>query len=180
MKICIALLLMSFSLSTFAALGMKPGLWEIQMSLAGADGKQTDPMAEMRKAMAGMSPEQQKQMAGVMGKMGGGKMGIAPGGGMQVCYTKEMLENEANLNQQKDKKCTTTVKEKSASKVIADFKCDDGTSGTSNFTIKDSSNYNGIVDVTDKTGKKSKMTFNGKFASNDCGDVKPMTPPAKK
>ncbi|MEK6623340.1 MAG: DUF3617 family protein, partial [Bdellovibrionota bacterium] len=139
----------------------------------GTGGKQVDPMAEMRKAMAKMSPEQQTQMAAMMGKMGG-KVGMTPAGAMRICYTKEMLENEANLNQQKDKKCTSTIKEKSARKIVADFKCEDGTSGSSIFTIKDTSNYTGDVNVTDKSGQKSKMSLNGKFVSNDCGDVKPF------
>ena len=123
--------------------------------------------------MAGMSPEQQKQMAGMMGKMG--KMGMSPGGAMRMCYTKEMMENEGNLNQQKDKKCTNTVREKSASKIVIDFKCDDGTSGTSIMTIKDSTHYTANVDMTDKTGQKSKMSLNGKFVDSDCGDIKPLT-----
>ncbi|MBI2521243.1 MAG: DUF3617 domain-containing protein [Bdellovibrio sp.] len=173
MKIIVAFLMILSSFSTFAALGIKPGLWEMEMTMGGADGKQVDPMAEMRKAMAKMSPEQQKQMAAMMGKMGG-RMGMTPGGAMRICYTKEMLENEANLNQQKDKKCTSTIKEKSAKKIVANFKCEDGTSGNSIFTIQDTSNYSGDVDVTDKSGQKSKMSLKGKFVSNDCGDVKPF------
>lgn len=182
MKLLLApLLLALLSLPAFAALNMKPGLWEMEMQMGGGDG-QPDPMAQMREAMAGMSPEQQKQMMAMMGKMrGGAGLGVNDKGGIttKVCYTKEMLENEASLAQQKDKKCTTNIKEKTAKKVVLDFKCEDGTMGDGVWTIEEPTKFLGLMNVTDKKGQKNKMTFKGKFASNDCGTVKPFNSSAQ-
>jgi len=190
MKIFTIALGLVFSLTAFAGLNMKPGLWEIKMNMQGADGGQKDPMAEMHKAMAGMSPEQKKQMAAMMGKVGSmgsmgamgtkGKMpapamGLSPAGNIQVCYTKEMLENEESITKQQGKKCKTDITKKTSTNVVANFKCEDGTSGVSNWTIKNATSYLGKVDIKDKDGKKTHMTFNGKFAKADCGNIKPKT-----
>ena len=95
------LLLLSFifSSTSFAALSIKPGLWNIEVKM-NKDGKVTDPHAKMAAAMAKMSPEQNKQMQAMMAKMSA-KAGYGEGGspfgfgehGLQVCYTNEMLKN---------------------------------------------------------------------------------------
>ena len=73
------------------AQAMKPGLWEINNKMAG--GEMDAAMAEMRKQMAEMPPEQRKQMEAMLAPQG---VRMAPGAGggmaMQVCMTKEMAE----------------------------------------------------------------------------------------
>jgi len=130
-------------------------------------GKKVDPMAEMKKAMAGMSPEQRKQMEMAMGR-------TMNGNGTSVCYTQELLNQQNGLVPDSDEqKCKTDIKIKTSSKFAADFKCEDGASGTMEFNRDSKEKFNGLVRMT-RDGKFSKVVYEGKFVNADCGSVKPV------
>lgn len=185
MKLILVIALFS-STATQAALSMKPGLWTIDMKMK-KDGKEFDPQAKMKEAMAKMSPKQREQMEAMMAKMGAGN-GSASFGmsekGMQVCFTGKTLQNEEFLHQHKQRDCETSFPTKTPNRVVTVFKCKNGTSGTAEWNVKDSTHYQGAVKITDKKGSKSEINYLGSFVNADCGKVKPieemMPKPAKK
>lgn len=174
-----------FASPSFAALAIKPGLWTIETKMK-KDGKEFDPQAKMKEAMAKMTPEQRKQMESVMQKMaghGGSAIGMSDKG-MQVCFTGKMIQNEEFLNQHKQHDCETTFPTKTSTRVVTEFKCKNGTNGTAEWNVKDSTHYQGAVKMTTGKGEKTEINYLGTFASADCGKVKPiesmMEKPAKK
>ncbi len=169
MKFLMLFLLVSLS---YAAIDINPGLWEVEMKIS-SGGKEIDPMAEVKKAMAKMSPEQKKQMEAMMKKMGK-KVELGDSGGFKVCYTKEMLAKDENIAKQKNKKCKTSDLVRAENKIKMNFECEDGTKGTGIWTIIDKESYKGDMDMTSAQGKSGKVIFNGKFSKKDCGTVKPI------
>lgn len=159
------------SLPAMAALDLTPGLWTIDMQIE-ARGKKIDPSAEMKKAMAKLSPEQRQQMAAMMGQQGA----MLSPEGTKVCYTKEMLSMEESIARtDKNEKCKTSKVKATSKRVETTFVCEDGTKGDAVWTVENAKLYKGLVNITEKTGQTSKINYTGKFASSDCGKVKPTT-----
>lgn len=187
------ILSLMFASPSFAALSIKPGLWTIETKMK-KDGKEYDPQAKMKEAMAKMSPEQKKQMEQMMAKMSA-KMGHPSNPnaasafgmsekGMQVCFSGKTLQNEEFLNQHKQHDCTNNFTTKSSTRVVMEFKCKNGSNGTAEWNVKDSTHYQGAVKMTNSKGDKSEINYLGTFTSADCGKVKPIdeviAPSAKK
>ncbi len=161
---------------SFAALAIKPGLWSIQ-SIVKHGGQEYDAGKIMKEAMAKMSPEQKKQMEAMMKKMGkNGPAFSMSDKGMQVCFSQEMLKNEEFLNQHQDQKCKTAFPVKTSKHVVAEFKCESGTSGTADWQVKDSTHYIGKVSFNDKGGQKTEVNYKAEFVNTDCGSIKPVDP----
>lgn len=158
-----------------ASINIKPGLWEVKSTVQ-SGGRTMDPHAELKKAMAGMSPEQRKMMESRMGSM------VRPGGsGFQVCYTPDLLNRDDAFGRQKGgSDCTHETRSKTATRIEMDFKCKDGSAGTSEWTIQDSEHYQGKVSMTQAKGAKSDVQMSGRFLKADCGSVKPLVVPASK
>ena len=166
------------SLSSSAALSIKPGLWTVETKVK-KDGKEYDPQAKMREAMAKMSPEQKKQMEAMVAKMSekmGQKNSAAMGSigitdqGMQICYTEKMLENEELITKNKHQQdCETTFPVKTSTRVVTEFKCKNGSSGTAEWNVKDSTHYQGAVKMTTAKGEKAEVNYVASFTSSDCG-----------
>jgi hypothetical protein len=104
-----------------AAQSMKPGLWEMQQKMGG-NPQMDQAMAEMQKQLAAMSPEQRKQMEGMMAGRG---VQVAPGAGgamaVKVCMTKEMAERNEVPASQGD--CKTTQQSRSGNTIKMAFAC---------------------------------------------------------
>ncbi len=174
MKKLIVVVLMMIAPTSFGALSMKPGLWTIETKMK-RDGKEYDPQAQIKAAMAKMSPAQKKQMEAMMAKMGHDTSAIGMSEkGMQVCFTGETLKNEEFLNPHQQRDCETSFPVKTSTRVVTEFKCKGGSSGTAEWNVKDSTHYNGFVKMTDKNGVKSEINYLGTFVSADCGKVKPI------
>lgn len=171
MKSLFSLSLVLMVTSAYAtSFDIKPGLWKLDMNIE-SGGKKIDPMAEVKKAMANMTPEQRKQMEAAMGR-------TLQDSGTSVCYTQELLNQQNGLVPENDEQnCKTDVKTKTAGKFAADFKCEDGATGTMEFNRASKEKFNGLVRVT-KEGALSKIVYEGKFVSADCGSVSPV--PASK
>lgn len=169
-KILLILTALSMS-SSFAALDMKTGLWKVEVKVNNG-GKEVNLQSEMQKALAKMPPERKKQMMEMMAKMNTGA-GMSENGDLQVCYNEKMLGNEASMLQQnKDKKCDTKIKEKSSKKFVAEFNCTDGTKGTATWNVTSQTSYSGNVKA-EKAGKITEINHQGQFVSKDCGKIKP-------
>lgn len=154
-------------------MNMKPGLWEIKTKMKSAKGETTDPMAHMKEAMAKMPPAQRKQMEAMMAKNGT----VFGGEGIKTCYTKESLNDDAALMNQKKgpSKCTTKILEKSSSKTKMEFSCEDGSKGTGEWNFSGNEKYNGVMKLTTAKGQTSEILHDANFISSDCGNVKPIS-----
>lgn len=157
--------------STFAnaALNMKPGLWKVGMMIE-SDGKKFDPTAQMKASLAKMPEAQKKQMMDMMAKQGAG---ISANGDTQVCYTKAMIDKPESFQKQQEMKCDTKIIKNTSSEVSTNFKCEDGTTGDSKWSVTSPEKMTGLVNVKDPKGKLSKINYTGSFVKADCGAVKP-------
>lgn len=176
-----ALLVSALATASFAAgaQALKPGLWEINNKMDAAG--RGDPMAELHKQMAQMSPQQRKQMEAAMAQSGV-KMAPGAGGGMamQMCMTREMVErNDVPMQEG----CRTTVNQRSGNTQKFAFTCSNPpSSGEGQVTYAGPEAYS--TKMTMKTAAQGRtetttMEANGRWLKADCGNVKPMAPPKK-
>lgn len=175
MKVITLFFFSLFSLPAFCKIDIKPGLWAIKSQIE-HNGKTINPAQEMQKAFANVPPEQRKKMAEMMAKMGKPNpfAGMsADGDSIKVCYTKEMLEDESNLNDMKNKKCKQKKMNRQKNKIEMSFECEDGTSVEGQWTIVDEKNFHSDISTQSKDGKKGNIKMQGKFQSSQCGKVKP-------
>jgi hypothetical protein len=170
------------SAGAFAQSQMKPGLWEITHKTQTSSGQMEQQMAQMQQQMASMPPEQRKMVEEMMAKRGM-KMGTAGGSGMsmKMCVTKEMAErNEMPTQDRGD--CKKSV-QRSGNTVKMSFTCaNPSSSGEGQFTFNSPESYSmKMVVNTQMQGKPETMNMEGtgKWLAADCGDIKPIRPPAK-
>lgn len=140
---------------------LKPGLWEIKMKMF-QNGKEFDPMAEVMKQLEKLPEEQRKMILSQMKASG------KEAGSTQICYTKEMLKEPTKLAEDEDSECDYKEQSKSPKRVVATFKCKDGTTGTSVWELKDANNMQVKMDAKRKDGTQSKMEYSAKFLKSDC------------
>lgn len=159
----------------------KPGLWEINHQINGAAGSQmAEAMAQMKRQMASMPPEQRKMMEDMMAKQGVG-MG-ANGATVKVCLTKEMVErNEVASTAQPG--CTTGFSPRSGNTMKFSYLCAEPPStGQGQVTFVSDTAYTMTMTAqTTQKGKTEKMDLSAsaKWLSADCGAVKPLGVPKK-
>lgn len=153
---------------------LKPGLWQMQQS---AGGKADSGMAGMEQAMAGMSPEQRKQMEAMMARRGRVLAPTGDGGmAMKVCLTREMIDR--NDIPAIRGKCQIGRQQRSGNTLNIAFTCSDPPSkGDSQVVLDSPEAFTIHTDVT-TTGtaqpERMSMAGSGKWLSTDCGDVKPV------
>lgn len=156
---------------------LKPGLWEMTMKMKSGE-TEIDPQAALKKSMEKMSPEQRKQMSAMLAKSGM-SVGTPGEGGTKICYTKEQLDHGPNLGQTHNRHCESIVKQQTSKRMVMDFKCQDGSTGTGEWNFHSSTGYDGKMKFTKKDGKIMEMSQKGRFLSANCGDVKPFALPKK-
>jgi hypothetical protein len=162
---------------------LKPGLWEMSNKMQSGSGQLEKGMAEMQKQMASMPPEQRKMMEDMMAKQGVSMGAGAPGNMvMKMCMTKEMVERNELPAQQGD--CKTTSSPRAGNTMKMSFVCTQPpSSGEGQVTFISPEAYSmKMVMHTKVDGKPEKMNMDGsgKWLAADCGNIKPMAPPAKK
>ena len=168
--------------SAAGAQNLKPGLWEITHKMQ-SSGQMGQDMAQMQQQMASMPPEQRKMMEEMMAKQGV-KPGAGGAGGMSLktCMTKEMAEKNELPAQQGD--CTTTHQSRSGNTMKFTVACTKPPStGEGQVTFISPEAYSMKMAVTSESrGKPEKMNMEGggKWLGSDCGNIKPIAPPAKK
>ena len=164
-----------------SAQNLKPGLWEVT-SKTGGSGEMDKQMKEAQEAMAGMSPEQRKQVEAMMAKQGV-TMGKAGPGGMttQICMSKDMVERNEMPAQQGD--CRTTKQQRSGNTITMAWTCTNPpSSGEGRYTIVSPEAYTTKMTMRSTVqGKAETMTMDGsgKWLRADCGNLKPMGPAKK-
>jgi hypothetical protein len=168
----------------FAQSQMKPGLWEITQQMKTASGQMEQQMAQMQQQMANMPPERRKMVEQMMAQRGV-KMDPAGGNGMtmKICMTKEMIERN-QMPQQQRGNCKTTLQPRVGSTTKMSFTCTNPqSSGEGEYTLTSADSYHmKMVVNTTMQGKPETMNMegSGKWLGADCGDVKPIRPPAAK
>ena len=71
---------------------MKAGLWEMKVLKQVVDGQDMRAqMQQMQQQLAGLPPEQRKQMEAMMGRQG---MSMGPGGATRMCISEEMAKRD--------------------------------------------------------------------------------------
>jgi hypothetical protein len=161
-----AVLMLSASISVFAAGSMKPGLWEVTL--------QSSAMKNIPK----ISPEQVEQMR----KMGVDMAQLQSGAIVnKICITKDMAERETlpQMNH-KDSGCEMKNQKRTSDGYTMDLICDGaqmkgkGMSKTvfaSDQSFSTTSEFKGTMQgmpVNDRTDTS------GKWLSTDCGSVRPI------
>lgn len=165
------------------AQNMKPGLWEIQHKTTTAGGQMDPQTAQMQQQMANMPPDQRKMVEEMMASRGVKMDAGGPGGmSVRICMTPEMAQrNEVPAQQRGD--CKTTQSARSGNTMKMTFTCTNPPSrGEGEVTFSSSEAYSMRMNVhTQVQGRpeKTAMEGTGKWLGADCGDLKPMRPPAK-
>ena len=170
MKYLFCLLLFSTT-SSWGAVNMKPGLWSLDTKIS-TGGKEIDPSAQMREAMAKMPEAQRNKIMGMLGK--NGKMRLGQTGDTQVCYSKKLIENPTNFENNQNQKCSTKLIVNTKKKIVSAFKCTNGSSGEGSWNFDSEKSMSGVVKMKDASGKTSQIKYQGKFLKADCGQVAPI------
>ena len=183
---CLFAATIAFASFAAGAQQLKPGLWEITNKMQTGSGQMEQQMAQMQQQMANMPPEQRKMVEEMMAKQGV-KMGPGgPGGGItaRICMTKEMVErNEVPSGQQRGD-CKTTQQSRSGNTMKMAFSCTNPpSSGEGQVTFNSNEAYTmKMVVHTQVQGRPETMNMDasGKYLGADCGNIKPIVPPAGK
>ena len=156
---------------------VKPGLWEVRMSVLDADGHEV--IAPEQAMLSKMPPEQRARMAEAM-KARGVSMPDA-NGATKACLTKELFESGAWQQMASDAGCTTNFSTQSATMWKWHSSCTTIKSESDGETVfTNAESYKTKVTTTSTVMGKTKTTtrmLQGKWLGADCGDVKPLTPP---
>jgi hypothetical protein len=168
MKFLILTLLIA-SPSAWSALNMKPGLWKMNMRIV-SEGKPVEVTGQSPNPAKNI-PEAEKQK--LMSLMGKSNAGVGPNGETNVCYSKEAIRQPEKVAKP-EPKCETTLVTNTATKVVTNFKCPDGTTGDATWDVKAADTMMGMVNLRDPQGKTSQVSYNGKFQQDACGKVKPV------
>ncbi|MEZ5615072.1 MAG: DUF3617 domain-containing protein [Rhodocyclaceae bacterium] len=174
-KTIISLGLALFSASALAG-DMKAGLWEVKTIRQVVDGQDMQAqMRQMQQQMAGLPPEQRKQMEAMMGRQG---IGMGPGGATRMCISEEMARRDAPVVDPEGR-CQPSKISRSGSTMRYEIDC---TSNGRRTTGKGESTFSGNtvrsrMDMTtmDASGRhtmqtESQMTYLGP----DCKGLAPV------
>lgn len=169
--------LLACACTAFAQPALKPGLWEVQTRMP-SDPEFDKSMAEMREALASMSPQERKQMEAAMGKHGaqfaaGGKGGAA----IRFCMSREQAERSEVSAAKGD--CTVGKQSRSGNTFTSTFTCTNPKSyGETVVKMAGPEAYSSkMTMVTEQNGKKDKTVIesDARWVSADCGTIKPLT-----
>src|SRR5258708_39534046 len=156
---------------------VKPGLWEVRMSVLDADGHEV--AAPEQAALSRMPPETRARMAEAM-KARGLSMPDA-NGATKACLTKDLFESGAWQQLASDTGCTTNFSAQSATTWKWHSSCTTIKSESDGETVfSNAENYKTKVTTTSTVMGKTKTStrmLQGKWIGADSGDIKPLTPP---
>jgi len=168
-----------------AAQNIKPGLWEMSNRMKTDNPETSKMMAEVQKQMAGMPPEQRKQMEAAMAQHGGVKFQSSGDGSMriQLCMTRELIQDTLLGKHKLSGQCTQNRPPVVGNTMRYSFTCaNPPSSGEGKVTFNGDSAYTSTMSITSSpAGKKETMTVDttARWLGADCGTVKPLTlPPA--
>ncbi|MFO1264564.1 MAG: DUF3617 domain-containing protein [Rhodoferax sp.] len=164
-----------------SAQSIKPGLWEITSQMQGSK-EMNDAMAEARKAIESMPPEQRKMMQDMMARQG---VQMSPSGGsgmaIKICMTQEMIDRNEVASHKGD--CTHTNSARSGNTMKFSFVCTQPpSSGEGTVTYNSPESYAVKMQTTSTVrgqAEKMEMQSSGRWLGGDCGNIKPISIPKK-
>jgi hypothetical protein len=179
------LVLVSCTFTTNAQ-NIKPGLWEVTSHMQDDSGELSAAMAQAKKQMESLPPEQRKMMQDMMAKQGM-QMDTRSDGSMavKVCMTQEMVSrNEISASQSSNQNdCTHSNSPRVGNTMKFAFVCTKPPSnGEGQFTFTNSESYSMKMSTTTiDNGKSRKMQMqnSARWLGADCGTVKPFVIPKK-
>jgi hypothetical protein len=155
---------------------IKPGLWEVRMSVLDASGKPQAPPEQA--AMANIPPEMRARMEEMMKARGLPMPGAD--GALKVCQTKESLDSGRWQALAASAGCTTSYTAQSASGWKFHSSCPKLKSESDGEVVfTNSETYSSKVTTTSNlTGSEKTQTrvAAGRWLGANCGDVKPFNP----
>ena len=155
---------------------IKVGLWETSTTTE-MSGMAMPNMPQIPpEALARMPPEQRARIEAMMKGRGGSPNAMT----VKSCMTKESLDRGALFNQQ-DKSCTMKVVSSTPSKQVMHMDCTrDNNHMTGDMTVErvdaEHAKGNMVMKSEGEHAMNMKMSFQTKWLSADCGDVKPVSP----
>lgn len=164
---------------------MRPGLWEVDSKISSKNPQMAAQMAQLRKQLASMPPEQRKMMEQMLAKQGGASMPTMTDDGMRVkiCMSKEMVaQNQVPVQQTGNCKQQQTPMGSNAIKIS--FVCTNpASSGEGTVQFEGETGYTMNMNLTAAPQGKPETTTvqaDGRWLGADCGAVKPQAPAAPK
>ena len=168
-----------------AGFGLKPGLWETQITKQVVDGKDmtaqiNSATAQMQKMMANMSPDQRAKME-AMFKNNGASLGA--GGSVRLCISPEMANRDTPWVDPKGR-CQPAKVSRSGNRATFEISCaSDGTTTTGKgvSTISGDSVSSSMDMTIAKPSGETRVIHTEsamKFLGADCGDVKALGAPS--
>jgi uncharacterized protein DUF3617 len=169
--------LASFAADEVKPFDAKPGLWETttSMDMPGVPAMPQIP----EEALSKMTPQQRAQMEAMMkGRGGAGPRTTTT----KSCLTKESL-SKAFAFRENERACTQKVVSSSSSKQEIHLECNQGqVKSSGDITVEriDAEHAKGTMLMKASEGStpigpmNMKVSFNSKWVSADCGDVKPF------
>jgi hypothetical protein len=153
---------------------VKLGLWEtaVKTEVSGVPAMSAIPQIP-EETLAKLPPEQRARIEAMMKGRGAGGPGSMT---TKVCVTRESLNRGFGQN---DKACTYKVLSSSPNKQVVHMECTRGSNKVSGDMILerlDAEHARGTVTMKSADSERqmeSKMSFDNKWLSPDCGDVKP-------
>jgi hypothetical protein len=179
---CAAFALASLALPA-SAQSMKPGLWELNNNVGSGNGGIQAAMAEMRKQMAAMAPDQRQALEQALAGQGV-QLNLAPGGGIvtKVCVTPEMAKR-ADLPMQQQGDCTYSRSPAVGGKVKFSFACNNPrTTGDGEVAFTSDTSYTMKARIVPGSGGGEVVTMDSsaQWLGGDCGGIKPLMMPRSK
>jgi hypothetical protein len=167
-----------FALPAYAT-NVKPGLWEVNTKMGGAEMDKA--MAAMQAQLASMPAEQRKMMEDMMARQGVNFSGMSGGGiNVKMCMTKEMAARN-QLPVQNQGTCTTTQSPIAGGRMKFSFTCKNPpSSGSGEVSFTGDTSYSMKMKATSTVQGKPQdidMAATGKWIGADCGNIKPIAVP---
>ena len=159
------------------AQNMKAGLWEVSSKSQTGDGQMELAMAELKRQMDSMPPEQRAIVQNMMAKQGASIDASGTGLTAKVCVTKEMAAQQQPPLQIKGD-CKATQTKSSANAIAVQFTCTNpAMKGDASVSFTGDSSFNmSSKFVTTFAGKDQTMSTEsrGKWLASDCGNIQPV------
>ncbi|MGB8279032.1 MAG: DUF3617 domain-containing protein [Methylovirgula sp.] len=187
-KLILAILVTLSATAVAQSASLKPGLWEINLIRQVVDGRDMAAQmaaarAQMQQAMAGLPPEQRKQMEKMMSRGGTSPLAMAAGGGTRICVSAAVAARDTPMVDPKGH-CEPAKVNRSGNKTNFEFNCaaNGRTSvGKGESTINGDTVVTRVdMTVTDARGSHTMQNeMEMKYLGADCQGIKPAGELAK-
>lgn len=167
-----------------SAQNIKPGLWEVNNKMQSSNSQLDQAMSMMHEHLANLTPEQRKQMEGMMSRNGMQMPTLGAGGAMAIkmCITPEMAASN-KMPMQEVGNCTQKRSPVVGKTMKVSFSCSKPEArGDGQVTFNTDTDYTMKMQVTTSaTGQPETVNMNasGRWMGADCGALKPAGQKAK-